>query len=203
METVKEIVDQLSTWLDVRYVVAVVVALVALWVLWAVLSRKKKVVPIELPDELLFDYRSLGEDGPPPGPLKLEFMSIPVRLAAVVLAPAGRGSDLPPDEILPMVLSRTVPGLDRVLKLHKPLIRPWPRQLSESGFTQAFFAKVKLPGDFGAGTPWCSVAGKFKYRGVALMVGMVLRAEEDNDYGQSRVENPAAWRDRLRISGLG
>jgi len=203
MDFVKEIVDELSTWLDVRYVVAAVAALVALWFLWAIYSRKRNAPPIELPNELLFDYRSLGEKGPPPGPLRLEFMSIPIRLAAVVLAPSGRGSDLPPDELLPMVLSRTVPGLDRVLKLHEPLIRPWPRQLSENGFTQAFFAKVKLPGDFGAGTPWCSVAGKFKYRGIALMVGLVLRAEDDNDYGQRRVERPEAWRDCLRVSGLG
>ena len=164
--------------------------------------KKKKSPPIELPAELELDYHSLGENGPPPGPLKLEFMSIPVRLAAVVLAPSGRGSDLPPDEILPLVFSRIVPGLDRVVKLHEPLIRAWPRQLSESGFTQMFFAKVRLPGDFGAGTPWCSLAGKFKYRGIALMVGMVLCAEEDNDYGQKRIDRPEAWRDCLRISGL-
>ena len=41
MDTVKDIADLLSTWLDIRYVVAAVVALLVLWVLWAVLAEEE------------------------------------------------------------------------------------------------------------------------------------------------------------------
>ncbi|MGA2255736.1 MAG: hypothetical protein ABSG53_13910 [Thermoguttaceae bacterium] len=201
MESLTQIAEELLKWFEVRYIVMIVIALALLWVQWAVFSRKKKSPPRKQPLELEIDYRSLGDEGPPAGPVKLDFMSIPVRLAAVVVAPSGRGSELPPDQVMPMVLSKMIPGLDQVVKLHTPLICPWPRQLSESGFAQTFFAKVKLPGDFGEGTPWCSIAGKFKYRGVAMMVGLVLCAADANDYGQKRIEKPQYWRDCLRVSG--
>ena len=201
MESLKPIAEELLKWFNLRNVVGVVVALVVVWVLRAVLSKKKKPPHGERSTELEIDYRSLGDEGPPPGPFKLEFMGIPVRLAAVVVAPSGRGSDSPPDDVVPMMLSKIIPGLDHVVKLHKPLIRPWPRQLSESGFAQTFFAKVNLPGDFGEETPWCSVAGKFKHRGVSIMVGLVLCAADANDYGQKRIEKPEQWRECLRVSG--
>jgi len=99
------------------------------------------------------------------------------------------------------VLSSIVPGLDQVVNSHEPLIRLWPRQLSQRGFVQIFFAKVRLPGEFGVGTPWCSVAGEFKYHGASMLAGLVLCAAAANHYGQKRMEKPEDWQGCLRVTG--
>jgi len=203
MESLQKIVEELAKWFEaIAYIVLAVVALVVVWVLWAVFSRKRKSPRRKRAVELEIDYRSLGDKGPPAGPLKLEFLGIPVRLAAVVLAPSGRLGNLPPEQDMPELFSSIIPGLEQVVNVHEPLIRLWPRQLSHRGFAQKFFAKVRLPGEFGAGTPWCSVAGELRYRGVSMLAGLVLRSATANHYGQKRVEQPYDWHQCLRISGL-
>ena len=136
---------------------------------------------------------------PPPGPPTLEFYNLPVRLAAIVLAPVGRVRTLPSREDLPGVVDSIVPGLDRVAIAHKPLIRAWPAQVSARGFAHAFFQHVRLPGDHGKKTPWCSVAGRFMVDDQPMMAGLVLRAAAPNRHGQYVMEREEQWLGILRI----
>lgn len=177
-----------------------VVALLLLVVIWKVLSGRKRQPSLATPD-LSIDVTSLGAQGPPAGPPMLEFYHVPVRLAAIVLAPAGRGHALPPPNQLEDVLESVLPGLARVVAAHRPLIRRWPAQLSTSGFAHAFFQQVRLPGKSGKGTPWSSVAGVAKMESQSVMAGMVLRTESRNNFGQSIVEKEHEWLGILRVKG--
>ena len=129
----------------------------------------------------------------------LEFYNLPVRLAAIVLAPVGRTSDLPPDDSLLPLIEAIVPGLDRIATLHRPLIRRWPSQVSANGFAHLFFNNVRLPGEGGKGTPWSSMAGVFKIKGKPLMAGLVFFAAQPNSLGQTIIEAEHQWLGCLRV----
>src|SRR5687768_13676507 len=58
------------------------------------LRRQRRPPPLPPPD-LRVNIDALGDHGPPPAPPALELYNLPVRLAAVVLAPTGRGAQLP------------------------------------------------------------------------------------------------------------
>ncbi len=181
-------------------VVAILVAIVAvvLLLVWQVLGRRKQVVH-ERPTGLTVDVGSLGTAGPPAGPPLLEFYYMPVRLAAVVVAPAGRGHELPPINQLNAVFEAILPGLSQVVAAHQPLIRRWPAQLSVSGFTHVFFQNVRLPGDAGKGTPWSSAAGVAKLAGLSVMVGLVLQTESATNHGQVSIDSEEKWLSILRV----
>jgi hypothetical protein len=182
----------------VFYGVVALVVLVIFYLLWKVLGKKRREPPPLEPD-LAIDVESLGTAGPPAVGPTLEHYYVPVRLAAIVVAPAGRAGWLPPFDQLNQVFEAIVPGLAQIVALHKPVIRRWPEQLSTSGFAHAFFRHVQLPGDGGKGTPWCSLAGVAKIRGQAVMAGLVVRAELANSFGQTLVEQETKWLDILRV----
>ena len=148
------------------YVLPAAVAVVVLWIVWRLLRRRKPVA-VPLPPDLTVEVETLGDQGPPDGPPVLEFYNLPMRLAAVVLAPAGLGRELPPDDQLAPLLDSIIPGLDKVAALHRPLVRRWPNQVSATGFAHVFFNNAKLPGTGGKGTPWSSVAGVVQVSGQA------------------------------------
>lgn len=181
------------------YAIVAVVALILLVVLWKILAGRKP-APAPLPD-LRIDLASLGTHGPPAKGAALEYQGVPVRLAAIVLAPAGRVRELPPLNALDEVFDAILPGLAAVVAAHRPLVRKWPPQLSQRGFTHQFFSQAKLPGDAGRGTPWCSVAGVFKAQGQSAMAGLVLRCEKANTYGQEVVDREGMWPQTLRVKG--
>lgn len=181
------------------YAVAAVVGLVALVVLWKVWTGRKRAVPA--PPELRIDVMALGTHGPPAGGPVLEFYNVPVRLAAIVLAPAGRVRELPPFDRLGEVFEAIVPGLAAVVSAHKPLVRKWPPQPSTRGFAHTFFGQARLPGEGGKGTPWSSAAGVFKIEGQSLMAGMVLRTESTSSHGQEIIESHEQWLRILRAKG--
>jgi hypothetical protein len=172
--------------------------LVVLYILVRILRWRGRERPEPQP-ALRIDIATLRDEGPPAGPPVLEFYHIPVRLAAVVLAPAGRAQRLPLPNRWPAVLDALLPGLDKVAAQHGPLIRGWPAQLSVQGYAHRFFQEVRLPGDGGKGTPWSSVAGVFKFRGQALMAGLVLRAPQPNSLGQVIIETEHEWLGCLRV----
>ena len=181
-------------------VCAIVVAIVAvvLLLLWQVLGRRKQVVHERLAG-LTVDVGSLSTAGTPAGPPLLEFYYMPVRLAAVVVAPAGRGHELPPINQLDAVFEAILPGLSQVVAAHQPLVRRWPAQLSVTGFAHTFFQHVRLPGDAGKGTPWSSVAGVAKLEGHSVMVGLVLRTESATTHGQVTIDSEEKWLGILRV----
>jgi hypothetical protein len=192
--------EAVGPWADVllRYGVIALVAIVVLYVVVKLLKRRKRKLPEAEPD-LGIDVATLPAIGPPPAGPRLYYYNVPVRLAALVLAPAGRIRQLPPVGLLHELLDSIVSGLSGVVAGHKPTIRRWPAQLSVRGFVQQFFIHARLPGQGGKGTPWCSVAGTFKMEGQALVVGMVFRADAATNLGQRAVEQEAQWLDVLRI----
>jgi hypothetical protein len=180
------------------YAVAAVLVILILIIAWKILAARRRELPPPTPD-LAIDVTSLAAEGPPAvGPI-LEHYNVPVRLAAVVLAPTGRGRELPPIEQLPQWIDHIVPGLAQVVAAHGPLIRRWPSQLSAEGFAHTFFAQVRLPGDRGKGTPWCSVAGRFEVGRQPLMAGLVMRAAASNNFSQSVVHREHQWLAILRV----
>jgi hypothetical protein len=181
-----------------RYAVVAVVALVALYILWKLLRRRPGKLPLVEPD-LTIDVATLGTAGPPAGAPVLEHYHVPMRLAAVALAPAGRVHPLPPPDQLAGVFEAITPGLAQVVATHNTLVRCWPGQLSISGFAHVFFRYVRLPGDGGKGTQWCSAAGLVKVRGQPVMAGLLMFSRQPNSIGQMIVEHETKWLDILRV----
>jgi hypothetical protein len=133
------------------------------------------------------------------GGATLEFYNMPVRLAAVVLAPSGRSATLPPADEMPAAIEQLVPGLMAVLEADQPVFRRWPGQLSSAGFSNSFFTNVPLPGEFGKGTPWCAAAGRFEADGHNYLIGLVMKAAGPNSLSQVTIQRSTQWLDVLRI----
>jgi len=117
------------------------------------------------------------------------------------LAPAGRAGQLPAANQLPALVDSLVPGLARVVVAQRPLIRRWPPQLSVEGFARTVFTQAQLPGDHGKGTPWCSAAGRVSLQNQSVMLGLVMRADAPNNFGELRVEQDHDWLGILRVKG--
>lgn len=195
-------IEELTTDKIVLMAVIAGVAIVLLAVLLAVamrLLRKPGQKKSDAHADLSIDVKSLGFKDPPPTNPRLEFYGTPVRLVVFVLAPAGRGVEVPPNEQLRETVEYLIPGLSQIIDLHHPVFRRWPLQLSSQGFTQAFFNKIALPGDHGKGTPWCSVAGKFEQTDGHLLAGFVCQAENANMLSEVTVEHAGKWHDVLRV----
>lgn len=180
------------------YVVAAIAAVVVLWIVWRLVRRRRGRLPRAEVD-LTIDVASLGTAGPPRGVPVLEHYNVPMRLAAIVLAPAGRDRQLPAWGELGVVFEAIVPGLAQVVMTHRTLVRCWPPQLSITGFGHSFFRHAKLPGDGGKGTHWCSAAGVAKLQGQPVMAGLLMRSELPNSLGQVIVEHESKWLDVLRV----
>jgi len=178
---------------------AVLVA-VAVWLVYRILRAKRDVAAPAGPD-LTIKLAHLGEQGPPPGTPELEFYNMPVRLAAVIIAPAGRIRELPPVEQMGPIFDALLPGLDRVVEKHGPMIRRWPPQMSAQGFAQIVFQNCRLPGEGGKGSPWSTVAGVFRHEGQPMMGALVLRTGRATSHGQTTINAEHEWLGCLRIKG--
>jgi hypothetical protein len=170
----------------------------------AVLMLRRRRRPVEPPPvDLSLHIEELDPSGPTAEGPQLEFYGTPVRLAALILAPAGRNSQLPPAQQLAETVDFLVPGLAAIVPAHRTVVRRWPFQLSTQGFTHSFFNSVQLPGDRGRGTPWCSVAGRFETPDQQLLAGLVCVAQRPNSLGQQTVPHPGQWLDVLRVRQAG
>ena len=177
--------------------VAVLLLLIVAVVI-AILRRRGRKQEPAAPD-LRVDVSRLPAQGPPAEGPRLEFYGIPVRLAVLVLAPAGRGSCVPDGRSLEEALDSLLPGLVEVVKVHRPLVRGWPFQLSTQGFVHSFFGNLALPGDHGKGTPWCAAAGRFQAGDQQLLAGVVCVADKPNALSQVTIQQMGQWLDVLRI----
>ncbi len=199
VDRLKEAVGTLpENWL--AWVIVALVVLIALYVAYKVLAGGGRRRPKEVSD-LAIDVMALGSQGPPPGAPVLEFYNTPVRLAAVVLAPAGRVRELPPDEDLADTFDAILPGLARVVDTHRPLVRRWPPQMSAKGFAHTVFQHCRLPGEGGKGSPWSTAAGLFKIEGQPLMAALIVRTSQPTNHGQHIIEAPEGWLACLRVKG--
>lgn len=174
--------------------VAAVVVLLLLFML-----RGKK-GPRGLGRDLTLDVRTLAQKGPPPGPPKLLYRSVPVRLAAVILAPVGKADALNTGGGFPNMLEQIVPGLGKIMNLHQPVVRMWPAQVSRQGFAPSFWRNVPVPGLGGKKTPWCSLAGVANIEGKPVCVGVMLCADGPVDLGQGTAEFHG-WQEMLKVAG--
>ena len=77
---------------ELRYVILAVIVLVILYVVRKVVRRRRRGLAVR-PADLAIDVASLTNAGPPAESPVLQFYYVPVRLACVVLAPAGRELD--------------------------------------------------------------------------------------------------------------
>lgn len=158
--------------------------------------------PAEQPtrrEELAIDVAALRVTPPPKEGSQLEFYGTPVRLAVMVLAPVGRGGEIPAPADLANTLENLIPGLQGIVAQHEPQVVIWPNQLSSQGFLQAFFNLAALPGDHGKGTPWCSAAGKFEGGGQQYLAGLICCAAGPNSLGEMTVDKPGQWLSILRV----
>ncbi len=186
--------DSTAKMLVIAGGVAIVLAI--LWLL--ILLRRRRSTPQAQSPDLSLEIASLGSHGPPTDATAVECYNVPMRLAAVILAPAGRMNQLPPREQWPQLLDQIVPGLQDVFETHKPLVRAWPEQLSAKGFAHQFFSNAKLPGERGKGSPWCSMAGKFESEGDFYMAALVFRSAKPNSLGEFVME-PTDWLGVVRV----
>jgi hypothetical protein len=149
--------------------------------------------------DLGVDISALDAQGPTDEWPRLEYFGTPVRLRVIVLAPCGRGSELPPAELLPGLMERLIPGLTEIIANHHPIVRRWSNQLSVPGFNQAFFHKLALPGSGGKGTPWCSATGRLSVGQQQYLVGMVFNSGKPNGFGPIVIEHEGQWLNTLRV----
>jgi hypothetical protein len=156
-------------------------------------------VPLPPPIDLTIDRSELGESGPPGGQLSLELYNVPVRLAALIIAPAGRGAQLAAGSRLVDLADEIVPGMAEIIELHRTRLFEWPAQLSTQGFSNTLFANLQLPGDRGKGTPWSVIAGRFEAGQKNVLAGVVLCAGAPNSLGQFVIDRPGQWLDLLRV----
>ncbi len=191
--------DAILPWLTTlfKYAIVLTILLAVAYVVLTVLRRRRSAPPPQ--EDLGVDVKGLRDEGPPPAGPVLHFYNVPVRLAALVLAPAGRGRELPPASQLDALADALLPGLAQVIAAHRPVVRRWPAQVSSRGFALAFFNQAKLPGQGGKGTPWCAAAGAFKLGKTPIMAGLVMRAAAPTSLGQVIVEHEAQWLDIVRV----
>lgn len=203
---VENLIEQANQWKNVvipwlggllKYAIIATIVLAIVYFVLRIL-RKPKPAPAAPPDTGI-DVKGLLDQGPPPAGPMLYFYNVPVRLAALVLAPAGRARQLPPVNQLDAVADALLPGLSQVIAAHRPVVRRWPAQISSRGFALAFFNQAKLPGEGGKGTPWCAAAGTFKLGKTPIMAGLVMRSAAPTNLGHVIVEQEAQWLDALRV----
>jgi|GEM_PF-781770 len=161
-------------------------------------ARKHRAADVPAPAEI--DLEEIAPSGPPPTGPSLHAYNVPMRLVVLVLAPVGRGSQLPSAERLPEIVDQFAPGLFAIAQAHQARIKIWPPQLSTQGFAAALFANLPLPGHRGKGTPWCALAGRFSAGDQAFLAGLVLRAAAPNSLGQITLAHEAEWLGVLRTS---
>ena len=163
------------------------------------LLRKRSSPAPDQQAELTIDVAALPLSPPPKEGPQLEFYGTPVRLAVMVLAPVGRGGEIPAPADLTATLENLLPGLQEIVSRHQPQVVLWPNQLSSQGFLQAFFNLAALPGDHGKGTPWCSAAGKFEGGGQQYLAGLICCSAGPNSLGEMTVDKPGQWFSVLRV----
>ena len=203
MQQIEQILDRVG--LSIGQLVAVILAAIGLIVVLGWMRRLRRPKPKQQPaPDLSIDVTQLGEAGPPPTGPSVELYHLPMRLAALVIAPTGRGSDLDGSDLadedrLTALADQIVPGFGAVVAAHGPVVRIWPAQLSSQGFANSFFAQARLPGNEGKSTPWCAVAGRFETDGQKFLAGLVLRAQAANNLSHVVVERESQWMDLLRV----
>lgn len=188
--------DSAIAWIESNAVLigGVIAALVVLLLLRRLLAGGEK-RPEPAPTTQTLTLAELGERGVPSTGPRIIFRNVPVRLAALVIAPMGRTGPIPDVGELPAMVDLMLPGLASIVAAHRPTVQGWGSQSSVPGFTSAFFGQASLPGKLiGIGTPWTAVAGTYRYGGARFAIGVILRADAPNNIGEIIINDEAEWR---------
>lgn len=182
------------------YSAAGLVAAIAVLMVVSRLFRRKPAPKLKQQD-LTLRIEDLVPGGPAGDGPVLELLNVPVRIAAIIVAPVGRATAAPSNGEVLKILDDIVPKLGAVAKRHQPRIVHWPFQISAQGFANNFFTNVRLPGNKGKGSPWCSMSGRCESDDHKYMIGLVFCADAQNGLGQLIVERDSQWLDMLRVKG--
>ncbi|MCA9118695.1 MAG: hypothetical protein H6822_04460 [Planctomycetaceae bacterium] len=177
----------------------IVVVMGVLTVIAIAIFRRGARQPPPEPLELVIDVASLVQQGPSTDTPRLVYMGKPVRLAALVVAPVGRSGSIPDADRLLDAVDHLIPGLVDVISRDSPVVKFWPGQLSTHGFAHAFFRNVKLPGNRGIGTRWCSIAGKFKSGGQQFLAGLLCDTGESSELSEIAADDNEQWARVLEV----
>ena len=204
MQMLQDLLDKLQALSGnmIYYGIAVIVILVVLGLgiqTFKEFLRRRRRGSVSEERDLSVDISTLPAIPMPKSGPVLEFYNWPVRLALIIIAPAGTGSVTPSADRWNDAFDSIVPGLSKVVNSHRPTIRTWPVQLSTSGFASRFFQYVPLPGDRGKGTRYSSIAGCFNMENRGMLVGLVFETEEPDRHGQYTVTDPSEWLGILRV----
>ncbi|MBI1248559.1 hypothetical protein GC197_12060 [bacterium] len=177
----------------------IVGAIVVAVIVYRFVLPKKNEPPSVTPVEIAIDRMAASGPKSLLGP-EVRVYNVPVRIVAIVVAPAGRGHDILSEETLRGMMENFLPQMMSVVRAHRPDVYRWPGQISTRGFGQRFFAQANLPGEHGEGTPWLAIAGRFDYQQSGYLIGLVCCADQDNPLGHILVEQKLQWSDIVRIS---
>jgi hypothetical protein len=189
----------LPPWVQIALVLGIlgvggIVSLGILAVIIRVLFGRKKAPKPPSLEEDLSTYPPLKTSG---GDRRLLVEGVPVRVRLVVVAPAGKDSEVE-DEKVESYLERMLPGLGEIVKYDKPRVRIWPMQLSYNGFSNHFHRNMLVPEQEGELSPWVIVAGRAKLGNQQIMVGMALQALKPTTVGRLTIE-AHEWDSKLRV----
>ena len=192
-------VAALPPWVQLAIVLGIlgVGALVMLVMLFVVIrllfGRKAKPKEPSL-EEDLSTYPPLKGSS---GDRRLLVEGVPVRLRLVVLAPAGKQSEID-EEKIEATLEKILPGLGQIFTADKPRLRIWPMQLSYQGFTRHLHRNTLVPEAEGELSPWVVIAGRAKLGKHQVMVGFAMQALKPTTVGRLTLESHE-WESKLRV----
>jgi hypothetical protein len=191
-------VDNSNVWI-ILGLVALVVLLLLVILLSRLLGRRG---PEPLPKvDLVERLAQYPAPATKPGPRRLTYEGVPVRLRLVVLAPPGRGKYAFSHATLYKILDRLVPGLGFIAAHDEARVRIWPAQLSYEGFKATFHRNTPLPEGEDNPSHWIPVAGRIKVRNKQLLLGLALWTEETTSLPR-RMLDPHQWSLVFRVKTI-
>ena len=176
---------------------AVVGGLIILWVIAKALGGTKKVAAAA--PESPLNVSLLDAEGPPPTGIQLTAHGTPVRIAVLVVAPAGRGQNQLDENLMNILVEELVPGIGQFISRDVPMTDMWPAQMSTQGFVNTFMSQIQLP-DRGRGNRWSALAGRITAEEGGFLVGMALCAAKPTGLSEYTVEHDGQWSEILRVS---
>jgi hypothetical protein len=180
--------------LGVVLIGAIVLLMMLLLVIRVLFGRRKAKPKAPSLEEDLATYPALKTSG---GDRRLYVEGVPVRLRLVVVAPAGKQSEIDEGQV-EATLEKVLTGLGQICKYDKPRVRIWPMQLSYEGFTKHFHRNTLVPDDDSGQSPWVVVAGRAKLGKNQVMVGFALQALKPTTVGRLTLE-AHEWESKLRV----
>jgi hypothetical protein len=148
-------------------------------------------------DDIVEELDDLPQGRRPPDKV-LTVYHLPARLRLVVVAPAGKVTEIDVTAI-ERLLDCVVPGLGRIAAQERPRIRVWPAQLSYQGFVATFVRRTHKSEPEGQPSRWVLAAGRAMAGGQTILLGLALWTDEPNSLGRVQLEQHQ-WLDVLRLS---